>query len=48
MFNGIKRWVDRSNGLHDASDTPDVDMIPPTGWTPVEVFDETDKMKEEE
>ena len=48
MFNSIKRWADRNQGLHDASDTPDVEMVPPAGWEPVEVYDETDFMKEEE
>jgi len=48
MFNNIKRWVDRNSGLHDASDTADELMVPPHGWSPVEVFDATETMEEEE
>jgi len=48
MFNSLKRWKDKNNGLHDAADVADVLMAPPNGWTPVEVFDASENVQEEE
>ncbi len=48
MFNSYKRWKDRNNGLHDAADVADVLMTPPAGWVPVEVYDASESLGEEE
>lgn len=48
MFNGLKRWADKNNGLHDAADTADELMVPPVGWEPVEVFDASETLEDEE
>jgi hypothetical protein len=48
MLNNLKRWLDRNQGLHDASDTPDVEMIPPAGWQPVQVYDATEYIEEDQ
>ena len=48
MLNSFKRWKDRNQGLHDAADMADVLMTPPAGWEPVEAFDASEAIEEEE
>lgn len=48
MFDNLKRWLDRNNGLHDASDTSDELMVPPHGWEPVEAFDASEYIEEDQ
>jgi hypothetical protein len=48
MFNGLKRWADRNQGLHDAADISAESMVPPAGWEPVEAFDASETMEEED